>query len=367
MIRILNSQYIQSKLKLVFCISLCGHLVASFCPAQSIPQQYQVVDLGLSPVREIVHTPALNNKGDAAVWRSSNDTDARGVFFHAEQVTEFSGKPGFSLVYPADVSDDGTVVGALQAPGDLRFTHAFIWRQGQLEVLPMDSGKYGAATAINRAGEIVGNAQASNGAVHAVVWKAGQVQDIGLLAHGDYSEARDINNQDKIVGAANIAPRGRPYAFTWKDGKMQTLPEVDGSTFCNAQAINDQDEIIGSCGFPPKGVLHGVLWRGDAITDLGIIGDLDETLSIPLDINNHAQIVGTCEIVDGKLRAFVWENGNMKDLNTLIPADSGWLLSVASRINDTGEILGRGYYRDGIHAFLLVPRPAPVPDGQSSK
>jgi hypothetical protein len=41
----------------------------------------------------------------------------------------------------------------------------------------------------------------------------------------------------------------------------------------------------------------------------------------------------------------------------LIPPHSGWVLLVASRINNKGEILGRGYYRGSIHAFLLEPDP----------
>jgi hypothetical protein len=48
----------------------------------------------------------------------------------------------------------------------------------------------------------------------------------------------------------------------------------------------------------------------------------------------------------------------MIDLNKAIPAGSGWLLLVASRINDRGEILGRGYLGGAIHAFLLEPEQA---------
>jgi hypothetical protein len=39
----------------------------------------------------------------------------------------------------------------------------------------------------------------------------------------------------------------------------------------------------------------------------------------------------------------------------LISKQAGWTLLVASRINDKGEILGRGYYKGSIHAFLLEP------------
>jgi hypothetical protein len=45
----------------------------------------------------------------------------------------------------------------------------------------------------------------------------------------------------------------------------------------------------------------------------------------------------------------------MTDLNTLIPADSGWILLSASHINDMGQIAGNGFLNGVLHAFLLIP------------
>ena len=50
----------------------------------------------------------------------------------------------------------------------------------------------------------------------------------------------------------------------------------------------------------------------------------------------------------------------MIDLNKAITPHSGWILLVASRINDRGEILGRGFYHGYIHVFLLEPNQAPA-------
>lgn len=47
----------------------------------------------------------------------------------------------------------------------------------------------------------------------------------------------------------------------------------------------------------------------------------------------------------------------MKDLNTLIPADSGWVLSQAQGINKRGQIVGNGVINGQAHAFLLTPNP----------
>jgi probable HAF family extracellular repeat protein len=43
-------------------------------------------------------------------------------------------------------------------------------------------------------------------------------------------------------------------------------------------------------------------------------------------------------------------------VNSLIPADSGWTLVVATGINEAGQIVGSGLVANGeTHAFLLTP------------
>jgi hypothetical protein len=47
--------------------------------------------------------------------------------------------------------------------------------------------------------------------------------------------------------------------------------------------------------------------------------------------------------MSGNLRALLWQNGVMTDLNALIPANSGLYLQFASEgINSRGEIAGFG-------------------------
>jgi hypothetical protein len=46
-------------------------------------------------------------------------------------------------------------------------------------------------------------------------------------------------------------------------------------------------------------------------------------------------------------------------LNTLLDPLSGWSLSVATAINDAGQIVGAGMLEGQTHAFLLTPVPEP--------
>jgi len=75
-------------------------------------------------------------------------------------------------------------------------------------------------------------------------------------------------------------------------------------------------------------------------------------------LNSHDQVVGTsgaCDESSGD--AFLWENGSIVDLNSLIPANSGIQLQFAEWINDNGEIAGNGTLTDNgyFRAFLLIP------------
>lgn len=341
-------------------VLLLAGLLTGLAPmtfAQEVNAQYTVIDKGLSLVRTLTDTPGLNNHGDIAIWHPISASLMPGIVFHGNETIDIPGDKDFSFVYPADINDRLTVVGILQQPQDLRFTHAFKWANHQLEILETLGGPYAAATAINAAGDVAGSAQTKAGTRHAVLWRSKQPRDLGLLAQGDYSSARDINDRNDVVGEANLTPNGKPRAFLWHANAMKQLPVLPGGTICSAQAINNSSAVVGSCDLP-SGVAHGVIWKNGAIQDLGALGDGDAT-STPLDINAREQVVG-CSTPDDKLRAFLWEKGKMIDLNKAIVPHSGWILLVASRINDKGEILGRGFYHGYIHVFLLEPNQAPA-------
>jgi hypothetical protein len=58
----------------------------------------------------------------------------------------------------------------------------------------------------------------------------------------------------------------------------------------------------------------------------------------------------------GNPRAFLWENGVITDLNTLVPANSPLYLLTGFSSNSRGEIAGFGVTTDGeIHAYLASP------------
>ena len=59
-------------------------------------------------------------------------------------------------------------------------------------------------------------------------------------------------------------------------------------------------------------------------------------------------------------------NGQVVDLNTMIPANSGWQLTIAIAINDRGQIIGEGTSNNIPRSFLLTPVPWPASGSPAS-
>jgi probable HAF family extracellular repeat protein len=72
-------------------------------------------------------------------------------------------------------------------------------------------------------------------------------------------------------------------------------------------------------------------------------------------------VVGQADVLnkDGttQYHAFIYSGGALRDLNTLIPAGSGFVLTEAIGINGTGQIVcnGSNPTNGQTHAFLLNP------------
>ena len=316
--------------------------------------KYSIVDLGLLPHRWADDKAGLNETGAVAAWKTHANNWIQADLIKGGSQIELGSLAGFEDTFAADINNHGMIVGVAQSRNDIRYTRAFLWRDGKMEDLPTLGGKYAAACAINQEGDIAGKAQMpDNSTMHAALWSHGQVKDLGTLPKGHSSEAHAINEDDEIVGEAEASFNGHAHAFFWSDGRMQDLGLLPGGTLSSAQAINNKHQIVGYSDTPDNGV-RPVLWLHGHMTDLGTLGDGDDP-SYALDINDAGQIVGGSYLEEGQERAFLWEKNQLFNLNDLIPANSGWLLLAAYRINNQSEIIGRGFYNGTAHLFLLRP------------
>jgi probable HAF family extracellular repeat protein len=184
-----------------------------------------------------------------------------------------------------------------------------------------------------------------------VAWTHGILHRLGGCCGG---RALALNNRGQIVGEANDK-EGRFSAFLWdKTHGLQLIPPP-GSTSSTALAINDAGHILVQ-SLAPNAVF---LREQNKMTPVELS---EESASQPLALNNCDEIVGEYGANSEYYRAFIWDRQNgMRDLNKLADVGKDWLLESAVDINDRGEIVGMGDYKNEDSGFLLVPDPPKNP------
>jgi probable HAF family extracellular repeat protein len=136
---------------------------------------------------------------------------------------------------------------------------------------------------------------------------------------------------------------------------MQDLGTLGGS-FSGANGINDLGQVVGGSGITGDMTAeHAFFYSAGHMLDLGTLGG---SISYATGINNLGQVVGSSSLITGfkpPVYAFLYSDGKMANLNSLLCPNSGWTLSAAVSINDAGQIVGDGTLNGQAHAFLLTP------------
>ena len=277
----------------------------------------------------------------------------KGFRWQNGQMTALEPFPGGYSSYATGVNNQGQVVGwaenGVHDPSCnpsfqiLQF-RAAIWQpDGTMQELPpLPGDSTSAATAINDLGQVVGIsgdcfiAVGFSSAKHAVLWQNGVPIDLGNIGGDAWNTPTEINNQGTIIGFANTAPGlAKSYAaFMWTPtGGMKslgTLPGTCGGNPCNdfrsqALGINEKGQIVGlSRGNPPP------------------------TGNAPFLI-----------------RAFVWQDGKMTDMNSLTLSGSPYLL-FGNDIDQQGRVVGEAVDLNTGHGPGYVATPVPPGTAVSS-
>ena len=258
----------------------------------------------------------------------------------------------------------------------------FVWQNGAMTALPTLGGYNGFASSGNNQGQAVGWAETT---VHdptcvppqvlqfeAVIWGPGhgQIQELPGLPGDPDSAATAINDNGQVVGISGICQNAvgafsAKHAVLWQEGQPIDLGNIGGHGWNTPTFINNKGQVVGfanQAGDLVNGQLavafHAFLWTKErGMVDLGTLpGD---ALSEALGINEAGQIVGVSYGAGfSHPRAFLWQNGVMMDLNSLIPGGSNLTLQVAGDINDRGEITGTAFDSTSMTSpsFLAVPR-----------
>jgi hypothetical protein len=121
-------------------------------------------------------------------------------------------------------------------------------------------------------------------------------------------------------------------------------------------SINSRNQIAGDVHPTSVNNWEPALWQDGSLINLAVYGD--DPMGTAYGINNQGQSAGfSGQGFDDVLtsHSLLWENGVMINLQTRIPADSGWVLEQACSINDRGQIGGFGWHNGELRAYLLTP------------
>ena len=338
------------------------------------PAGYTVIDLGVLDGDTAGYATAVNAAGVAVGTSTNAATGAgRAVIYRDGELAALA-LPG-SMVggSAADLNAGGIVVGSASGedgtPRPVRWT-----ADGAPSALATLGGDLGVAEGVNDRGQVVGWSWTTEGKQHATLWDGDTPADLGTVGEGDYSGASDVNEEGVVAGYATtafIAPEGAvgiPYnAVVWANGTATLLPALGGLE-SYALGINDAGVVVGvsTTGdgqFAYGDGSHAAIWTDGTASDLGALPGGDR--SAATGINGAGFVVGYSAVAPGdptyalgENRACLWVDGAIRDLNDLIPDDSGWILDAAYGINDDGLIVGAGVLNGEGRAFLLVPTEA---------
>ncbi|HYV31941.1 MAG TPA: hypothetical protein VEO53_12665 [Candidatus Binatia bacterium] len=240
----------------------------------------------------------------------------------------------------------------------------FAWENGVMTALPTLGGNQSFATGVNDRNQVVGWAET---AVHdptcnapqvlqfrAVLWepKAGTIKQLPPFPGNSTSAATAINEQGQAVGISGdcdiaVGRFSARHAVLWDNGTVTEIPNLGGVTWHTPMAISSRGDVVGFSNpagpGDPEGdfIAHAFLWtRGsEKAQDLGVLDG--DSFSEAFGINARGQVVGVSFGGSNGSHAFLWENGILRDLNTLVTPGSSDILRSAQDINDAGQITGR--------------------------
>lgn len=333
-------------------------IVLSVCtavPVDATPQ-YTVTDLTVqSGLASVV---GINNAGQVVGWRAVGQTDPYGrLTYHAAvwsngQTTDLHPLNAASSI-GLGINDAGEVVGQVYVDGML--SHGFLASGGTVRTFQAGT----LARAVNASGLIVGGGCLGADGSRPLSWQDVEPRDLETLG-GWGGHARDVSATGQIVGESDTQSDGL-HAVLWDETGLHDLNDTSalptGWTLRYATGINDAGQIVGHATLV-DGTARAFLWQDGTVRDLGVLWGGSSANGV----NAAGQVVGW---MGGggrwdSIHGFHWQAGVMHDLNDLVNLPTDWWVGTAYGINDAGQIIC-DVYGDGMQrAALLTPVPEPM-------
>lgn len=226
-----------------------------------------------------------------------------------------------------------------------------LWRKGELSPLPIQPqpGEHVVPRRVADGRLVMGTTQSKHFAIgQAWVLKGEQLR---WLADG--AEALGASPDGPIVGYTK--GESGPIPVLWEGSKLVWLPLPTRCKTGRAVAVNRQGVIVGAAklsDFEPEDhlELRAVRWRPGQAPELLFPG-------VASAINDWGWVVGhLSEKFEGSgAGAVLWLDGKKHLVDELVADRGPWHITELHDLNNKGQLVGLGTYRDELRACLLSP------------
>lgn len=213
--------------------------------------------------------------------------------------------------------------------------------------------------AINNSGQVVGfqmiRLDGSTYRTRGYIWSGGNsILTLPPDQEEWSSNALGVNDRGDVVGAANYASGLSGGCFLSGDGPsfFQVWEETS-----EAFGVNSSGVAVGA--MKVSGVRHAFYYDTE-VHDLGSLGG--QATNKASAINDAGVIVGSADFGGGTHAFLATTTSAMVDLNSLLPANSGWVLKTANDINRHGVIVGEGLFNGAQSAYKFDPSSGDPPE-----
>jgi hypothetical protein len=330
------------------------------------PPHYSITDLGANVL------PTHLNDGAAVVGnivKFWGDTAPAAFYWQGGALTKLDPLPGYTSAEANWINNNGEIVGTSHNSTNSEATE-FVPGGADVALGIPPGGFYGASEArsVNDSGEAVGTAFHLSGqppAPYVAVFHGADSAVVISDAPASGGTAYAINDGGEIAGGfccPYAFPDLNTQAFTYPPNTILTMPSDSGEG-ATATDVNSFGHVVGYYGGLPASPLSptccGFYWHNGTMTELSDpTAPAGQGQLAAYALNDSDWIVGSFGGRNdaANQRAFLYID-KVIDLNTLIPANCGWLLQQATSINKSGQIVGYGKLNGVLHGFLLTPQP----------
>ncbi len=381
----------------------------TFATTTAIAAPYEIIDLGKIEGGTLSFAYGLNNSGEVVGYGDGPlgvDSDGNSFFDFANHGIQFTPSGAIDLgelegglaSFAFEINDNGLIVGQSDElrtetdengnDFDVRETFAVVFDSGTLTKIPgLDDLKNTRVFSVNNNGVVSGTGQYdvdpdddSAAVERGFVVNAIDGTGFGLLpsltadSADRVSNALSINDSGQVVGWSQLDLDSggfvtRAILTTIDDpAELIELPNID-TPYMIARDINNNGVIVGLAQAANNTInTVSYIYNPDSDSEPTLIPYFSDRFdsSVANAINDNNQVVGQALVsvpTTGINTGYIYEDGELKDLNALIPCNSGWRIDNATNINNMGEIVGYGVRTevvDGenvveVRAFKMVP------------